>query len=178
MAAPTMATGVFSTTTFNALAEYVDDTRTGIIIARGRRTTSSTASTGTEVGVIRLDDIPVTGGLLYRVASNGLHFDTTVAADVSVARVRYTTDGSTPSTASTILPGALAYALQGNASWPETALIDTFYAPAADETLSLLLTVNRVAGSGSCLIFADTDHTIDLWVESLGTDPGDTGTDI
>jgi chitobiase/beta-hexosaminidase-like protein len=155
-----------------------EDVYAGTIIARGRRTSNSTAS-ASEQGVLRLDDIPITNGRLYQIYTSGLMLDSTVANDESRARIRYTTDGSTPTTSSTILPGSQADYRQADAGIPEHVHIRTTYAPSSDQTLSLLLTTSRIAGTGNISIGADgTSNVCDLYVMDCGEDPGDTGVDI
>lgn len=147
------------------------------IIARGRRTTSSTTTT-TIVGVLRLDDIPITAGKVYSIRTGTLNLDSSVAADHIRGIIRYTTDGSTPTTTSTILPGGLCDSGQANAGFGEANMIETLYIPAANETLSLLLCVQRVNGTGSVGIVNVGGYQTELIVEDIGEDPGDTGTDI
>lgn len=176
MPAPTVQTGVATSTDHNNLAQYVDDVRTGIL-ARGRRTTTSTTTT-TIVGVLRLDDVPLIGGHVHKIWSSGLAMATTVSGDSIRVDIRYTTDGSTPTTGSAVLPGS---AIQGkvNASTiVESAVILTTYTPTSDETFSGLLCVSRVGGTGSVSIFGDTSFSIDVVVEDYGIDSGDVGVDI
>lgn len=176
MPAPRVQTGVATSTDHNALAQYVDDSRTGIL-ARGRRTTSS-SSTTTEVGVLRLDDIPIWGGFLYHIFTSIIPINSTVTGDTMFARIRYTTDGSTPTTSSTILPGAEMQCRENDSSWHETKIIVTHYTPVVDETLSLLLTVGRLNGTGSVQSVGSAVTVVDLRVDSNGVDPGDIGVDI
>lgn len=150
----------------------------GQVIARGRRTTTSTGTSGTtELGVIRLDDVPITSGRLYTITWRG-DPDSTIDTDVISVRCRYTTDGSTPSTSSTILPGSErrqpAFASVTNGQ-QHSAL----YIPSSNETFSVLLTQRRVSGTGSVTLFANgTDFITDIWITDGGVDPGDTGVDI
>ena len=145
------------------------------IRARGNRTTSSTTTT-TEVGVLRLDDIPTYAGRTYKIWTTPLALDTTVANDVAAASVRYTTDGSTPTTSSTQL--ASSQSALTNATSANTAPISVDYSPSADGLLSVLLTVSRVSGTGNISILATSTVPINLVVEDIGMDPGDSGTDI
>lgn len=145
------------------------------IVARGNRTTSSTTTT-TEVGVLRLDDVPMYLGRTYKIWTTALLLDTSVAADVASVNLRHTTDGSTPSTSSTILTSAqapLANATSGNTVNPQ---ID--YTPASDLLFSVLLTVTRVSGTGSVGIVGASTAPINLVIEDCGLDQTDTGTDI
>ena len=149
----------------------------GTILKRGRRSTSSSGTT-TEVGVLRLDDLPIIGGQAYNIWTSALAPDTTVANDVMTAKIRYTTDGSTPTTASPILSASKSQVRQPDASNGESVSIACTYQPTNNETLSLLLTVARTAGTGTVLLFADGDFGIELVVQAGGFDTGDEGTEI
>lgn len=146
--------------------------------ARGRRITTSSSSAGTTaVGVLRLDDIPIEGGYLYAIRTNALALQISTANNPVKAQIHYTTDGSTPTTSSTILPGGTTQSVPELTTQSDNTAILALYAPGSDETLSLLLAVRAtIAGNGS--IFADATNTIEMWIENLGLDPGDTGVDI
>jgi len=151
------------------------------LIARGRRTTPSTASTGSTVAVLRLDDIPIEGGYAYAIRCPGLGVRSTVAADLVQCLIRYTTDGSTPTTSSPILQGSIVLKAVPGGSTAVSLDLDVEYypAPGGTEQLSLLLCVIRLGGTGSCSIFADgSGYVIDLRVYNMGPDVGDTGTDL
>jgi hypothetical protein len=145
------------------------------IVARGRRLSNSTTTTS-EVGVLRLDDIEVLGDHIYEISTSSLLLGTSVANDIVLARLRYTTDGSTPSTSSTLLTQA-GERIEVTANGAYTQVVGT-YAPASDETLSVLLSVTRTSGSGSVGINYGSAVPIELYVIDLGEDPGDTGVDI
>lgn len=145
------------------------------ILARGNRTTSSTTTT-TEQSVLRLDDIPMYLGRAYKIWTSPLQLDTTVANDVVRANLRITTDGSTPTTSSTVLSWSQTRA--DDATNPNTASINIDYTPTADELFSVLLTVARTSGTGNVSILAAATAPINLVVEDIGLDPTDTGTDL
>lgn len=176
MAAPTMNPGVFSTTTFNALAAYVDATRTGLAV-RGKRTTSSSTTT-TEVGVLRVDGIPLTAGHVYRVSSGTLLLDTSTNNDAVDARIRYDNTGASATTSSTTMPGALFRVRLADNAVAESGIIVCTYTPASNETLSILLTVGRFSGAGNENIFGDGTATIEIFCEDYGTDSGNVGISI
>jgi hypothetical protein len=148
------------------------------IIARGRRTTTSSNSTGTAVAILRLDDIAIRGGYLYAIRTNALALSTSVANNTIRAQIHYTTDGSTPTTSSSILPGGVTQQVPESTTQSDNSSIMALYAPGSDETLSLLLSVNRSTGSGNGFIFADSTNVMDMWVEQIGLDPGDSGVDL
>lgn len=144
------------------------------VVARGRRASNSTA-TATEVGVLRIDDVVLTSGHLYAVEVCNIILSSTVTTDTAVVNIRYTTDGSTPSTASTNMGFLRGPVGNPNASH---GLI-RFYPASSADTLSLLLTVGRAAGTGNVSITANgTVNPLDMILWDLGDDPGDTGVDI
>lgn len=145
------------------------------LVARGQRLSNSTTTT-TEVGVMRIDDVPITGGHVYEISTSSLLLGTSVANDFVVARLRYTTDGSTPSTSSTLLTQAGAR-IEVTASG-DYAMVRGVYAPSTDETLSVLLSVARASGTGSVGINYGSVVPIEVYVIDLGEDPGDTGVDL
>lgn len=145
------------------------------ITARARRESNSTTTT-TEVGVLRLDDVPIYLGRTWIVKTGALHVDGSVANDVIGAKLRYTTDGTTPTTASTVL--ASSQELQDNTSLGVDLQMLVTYTPAADETLSILLTVSRISGTGTVGMLADSTRPNEIIVLDAGLDVGDTGVDI
>lgn len=144
---------------------------------RASRSTDSTA-TATEIGVLRLDDVPILAGRIYAIQTTPLGLDSTSTNDEIIAQFRFTTDGSTPTTASTVLPGGRVQVRQTDSNVPEHKTIYTTYTPAANETLSLLLTVARLAGAGNVRISPDTSGLTAFTVVDLGVDPGNHGTSI
>lgn len=148
------------------------------ILARGRRTTASSTTT-TIVGVLRLDDVPILANRSYRIRVSGIFSNSTVPGDRTVTEVRYTTDGSTPTTSSPVLPGAQAYQIVANANSDTVAAIDIEYEPGgSNQTLSLLVCVARSIGTGSVSLYADSSHVLEIALYHSGDAVGDTGTDI
>jgi hypothetical protein len=147
------------------------------LIARARRTTSSSVSTGALVPVLRLDNVFARGGNALRVCTGTLHTTSSVAGDNVRVDILYNTSG-VATTASATLPGARAFELFGSATFGNTSFLNTTYTPASDETLSLLLVVARAAGSGNTLLFADGNRCTEMFVYDEGVDPGDTGVDL
>lgn len=156
--------------------QYEADTEK--VIARGRRVTSSAASTTSAVAILRLDDVPLRAGYYYEIRTNALGVRSTVANDAGRAFIVYTTDGSTPTTASPELPGSRVESTVAAANRSEHVTINAQYPAASVETLSILLCVARTAGTGNVTIVSDATNTIDLSIVSLGEDPGDSGVDL
>jgi hypothetical protein len=140
------------------------------ILARGRRGADNTGIT-TEEGVLRLDDIPILAGRLYRIVGKGSVNAVTTRV---IANLRYTTDGSTPTTGSTLLEehvfNAVAVTSTGG-SWR----VEGYYVPGSNQTLSVLLSVS--AGS-AVTVFGTNEERCELFIEDCGADPGDTGADV
>ena len=147
------------------------------IIARGRRITSTGTTTTAVAGALRLDDLPIEGGYSYNIRVQTSP-RSSVAADGIAVHLRYTTDGTTPSTSSTILPGGYWFVRAIAAGSAQSQTFETEYIPAADETLSLLLCWNRVVGTGNVDLYADSNTHTEMKVFNSGPDVGDTGTDI
>ena len=152
----------------------------GYVMARGRRITASTGTTTTTAtsaqGVLRIDDIALLGGELHRVAARGLGLYSSVGGDVAVARLTYTADGSTPTAASTVLT-------QGRVECDSAGLVRSIdvsglYVPGSAVTFSVLLSIYRQSGTGTIQAYGASDWPIELVIEDLGDDPGDTGVDI
>jgi hypothetical protein len=146
------------------------------VIARGQRITNSSTTSGTtELGVLRVDNIPVYAGRLYRISTGPIIIDGSVANDAVRAVLR----GDTTGVATTASPQmAIAQMVVPNISLPETLEIDVPYAPAADGTLSVLLSIVRQTGTGVFQALGAATIPINLVVSGEGIDPGDTGVDL
>ena len=136
-------------------------------------TTSSSATTTTEVGVLRLDSVPVLGGHTYTIRTSSLLPVSTVANDYVGTKIRYTSDGTTATTSSTQLLGTQTRIT--GASGNETVTLAVTYNPASDQNLSILLSASRVSGTGNCSIGGGATTPIELWIDHDGEDPGNTG---
>jgi hypothetical protein len=140
-------------------------------IVRHKRTFASTTTTSsTGIGVIQLN-IPVTLGRLYWVGFfTPCHLDSTVTTDNVMAKIVYTTDGSTPTASSPILEGAQAYSLA-------TAVpLATVWAATMTGTLKVWICVGRQAGSGNVRIYADAvGRSMEVGAVDLGPDTGSAG---
>jgi hypothetical protein len=141
-------------------------------VARGLRTTAS-ATTTTEAEMLRLDSVPVLAGHTYTIATSTMSPFSTVANDYIASRLRYTTDGTTPTVASTLLIAAQSRIT--GASGNESSLISVTYNPAADGIISLLLTIARSSGTGNVSVSSSATNPIELWISHDGEDPGNTG---
>jgi hypothetical protein len=150
----------------------------GKVLAWGRRITDSTASVGAVVGVLRLDDVPVSSGRAYRIVATGVHLDSNVTNDALAVQIRFTTDGTVPTIASTILPGSTVYGRLITLNSAETKVSEAHYEPATNQTLSVLLCVQRLAGTGNALLHASANDALDLKIIDVGGAVTDTGVDV
>lgn len=146
-----------------------------VLKAIGIRTSNSSTTT-TEIGVLRIDDIPILSGHRYKIETNSITLHSSVANDVVRATIRYTTDGSTPTTSSTALCDAQLSAV--NTTFPATNLASGSYVPGSNQTLSALLTVSRQSGTGNAQLLGSATFPIELYINDFGPDSGDVGTDV
>jgi hypothetical protein len=143
------------------------------VLLRGDRTSNSSTTT-TEVGVLRVDSIPVVAGRLYRISTSPLVLSST-ANDIVRANIRISTSGAA-TTSSTVLDFVQQPVV--NTSFPGAISLVCLYPAGSTATLSILLTVNRQSGSGNASILAGSTFPAGVWIEDIGVDPGDTGVDI
>lgn len=138
-------------------------------VAFGRRTNASSGSTTAEVGVLRLDNIPVYQGRRYKITTSPLNMFSTIAGDLMNAHIRVSTTAAA-TTASTQLTGLVESAFTSAAS-QRTQCLNVTYTPAASGTLSVLLSISRDSGTGTVTIAGATNYPTDLVVEDIGPDP-------
>lgn len=144
------------------------------VVMRAQRTTSSSTTT-TEVGVLRLDGVPIVAGRSYRIWTSPLAVHSSAANDVVRARLRVSTSG-TATTSSTQL--AITQDIVPNTAHPPAPSISSRYDPTSSGTLSVLLTVGRQTGTGNVDILSGSGLEIELVVEDVGLAVSDTGVDI
>jgi len=151
------------------------------VVARGNRTTTSNASSADDddVPVLRVSNVLLRAGRLYEIWTCPLGLDSSSNNDEIGARIRYTTNATDATDTSTILPGSNIQTRQTDTNVAEHKVIQAVL-PGADVTASFLLVVRRIAGVGGAQIFVDATKgdAIDLVIEDIGSDPGDTGTDL
>jgi hypothetical protein len=140
------------------------------LVARGNRpSTKATAGSTVEIGYLRLDGVAVRGGWAYKITCPRLRFGSTVSTDHGKFHVRIN-DAGTATTSSTIWGRA-------EDDVASTMHLEVLYTPTVDDTVSILLSFVRTsAGAGVCTIQSD-EKGVDMLVEVIGIDPGDTGID-
>jgi hypothetical protein len=141
--------------------------RRGIVKYGRRDTSSSTTSSSTAVGALRIDGISVVSGRAY-VINVSCHPTSTVSTDNVRCEVRGSTSG-TATTSSSVLTSGQWYQKLGD---PQTFRF-VYIAPAT-ATLSMLLCIARDSGSGNVNFYSDGTRNTELWVEDKGviTDTG------
>lgn len=146
------------------------------MIARGNRTTSKTFS-GTEVGVIRLDSVAVLANRAYLIMTSSLDVQVATAGDTGLVRIRFTTDGSSATTSSTLMFEA---DVNANSTFvpANSAVMNVVYIPGSDLNLSVLLCLNRSGGAGNVTMNGSATKPIEIYVIDMGPAPADTGVDI
>ncbi len=152
--------------------QYNKDIAAGAVVARTRRTSDSSTSSGSIVEVARLDGVALLAGYLYEIKADPLSV-TSAAGDVFTITLRAATGGSTATGASTaiqtvedVVPSTSAFTGAG---------IAVLRPVSADEELSVVLCIIRSSGSGSTKFSASATKPLDLMVICRGVDPGDTG---
>jgi hypothetical protein len=163
-------------THYQNLAEDVDNTllnRYGVI-RRWRRETDKTF-TGTEVGVVRIDNIPFKANVFYTVETNSLKM-TVVSGETGIVRARLSTSGAATTSSAQI------GSAEGNANTAftpvQSPVLVAEYAPGSDVTGSVLLTLARSGGSGNVTLGGSSTQPILLMVKAWGKNPGTSGVDI
>ncbi len=166
-----------------ALAEDVDAALTLLksqvpkIVGRGERTSSGTATAGTEQPYMRVDNIPIVSGVAYKIWISPLTFDSTVAGDTIQVRLRANTAG-VATIASTQLT-LLCDDSKSASGFQKTKGMALLYIASTTGNLSLLISYIRVAGTGNVRLFAASDLPCQMVVETYGiAPPSDTGQDL
>lgn len=138
------------------------------LIAWGKRTTNSTATTGsTQSAAQKVLEVSanVKAGRLYRVYAKNVGAFSTTSALVELALV-YTNDGSTPSVSSSYINKTVLEVPSG--AFVISADMEGFYAPGSDQTLKVLLTIFRVSGTNSVSTFGNSEWPASIAVEDIG----------
>lgn len=147
----------------------------GTFIDYALRTSNSTAS-ASEQGVLYTGGGPALAGRRYRIYTNEMGADSSVANDTIRINLRYTTDGSTPTTSSTLL--SRGQAREVDAAIPAYVSASGTFVPSSDCTLRVLLTTSRAGGTGLVGVNGGANDPIEIMVEDKGEDTGDSGTDV
>jgi len=139
-------------------------------VARGNRNTAKGTFTTTETAALRIDNVPVEAGRLYRIEMPGWRADSTVNTDVNKFYLRYSTT-SPATTSSTLLA-------TNEMNDQMSTMVVGFVTPGSDSTTySFIGSCARIGGSGNVTLQADGGG-YSIVVYDCGIDPGDTGIDL
>jgi hypothetical protein len=136
------------------------------VIAYGQRTTNKTSITS-EVGFVRLDNVPLVKGRWYQIKGQASFTNVTTR---TIHNIRYAQPGPA-TTSSTVLEEAIfqTAAVGGTGG---TGRVVTHFVPTDTAKYSFLYTLS--AGSSITAFGTNTEHG-DLEVIDYGPDPGETG---
>lgn len=168
------------TTDSDTLWQYDGGTSTWVamgsrLVARGTRSTVSSASTGAVVGVMSLAALAVVAGHAYRFAVT-VHPRSTVAGDRILVELRGTTNGTAPTVASPVFAQKYFTAIAASAA--DTEYFEGTYDPGVGGTFRGILTITRVVGSGSAELYADATALTRVSVYDDGLTVPNTGTNL
>jgi hypothetical protein len=150
------------------------------ILGRVSRTTAKTGLTTTPVGVLRIDNIPVLVGYMYRISSGSIAWDADGtltypgAIYQSQLHVEFNASPGVPATTSSVPINRTRGYITDPTVGPIVNISD-FYVPAADGYISILLSAMRFAGGATptgMQVYADANNPLTLTVEFSGNDPG------
>lgn len=145
------------------------------VISHFERTTSTTP-TSSAARAFHISASMV-AGRMYRIWTNSVAIFSTVAGDDVAMEVTYTTDGSTPTTSSPLLPGGAVQDRMQSTTNGMFKGIATRYTAASSLTMRLALCVRRKSGTGDVSLFADgTSYVIQLLVQDIGQSVAASGT--
>lgn len=139
-------------------------------IARASRSGNVTLNTTGETGILRLDDVPVKAGRVYAIRAPRLRYDATTATDRGKFHLRINTAG-VATTSSTVRARS-----EGDET--DSLSIEYFHRPSTNETLSVLLSILKVTGTGTWAAMGSDEGGIDLVIEDQGEAATDTGVDV
>jgi hypothetical protein len=147
------------------------DSRALGVIARGRRTTSSTQD-ATETPYLEVQT-RVRAGRLYRLSTNSFYLDNSVAGNRSQALLRIATGGAQVGTSSTHLQTTRV--VPAIAAVGETTHLAVYYEAPANTELRVLLSYRADGGTGLARIPASATVPCELVVEDCGPAIANTG---
>src|SRR5690242_17581320 len=150
-------------THFQNLATDVDDTlrtKYGVIAWWSRTTTKTFLAAGAEVPVLRIDNIPLLGGVHYTFETNSLNL-ATAAGETGIVYARLSTAGVATTASASIgsTEGSCNAVYQ-----PRTSLtLVANYTPGGNVTASVLLGLARSGGSGNVDLVGSAGQPIILY---------------
>lgn len=164
-------------TQYQNLATDVDTTlitKFGIL-GRWRRETNKTSTGGTETGIVRIDGIPFLANVYYTIETNSLDC-TVVSGETGYVNARLSTAGA--ATGASAQLGSTPVNANSGTSPRNGVILVAEYAPVANATGSVLLSVGRIGGAGNVTVNGSSTQPIILMIKAWGKNPGVSGVDI
>lgn len=148
------------------------------VLRRGRRTTNASVAGAapSETPVLRVDNIPAKAGHFLKVTTSNVPIDVANANAGVAAVVRWSSTG--PATVASTEFGAWQVTVPATNEPPVLHLTAFYPVPLIDQTLSILLSCVHNQGIGNVTMLGSTTLPIDLIIEDMGVDVGDTGVDL
>lgn len=155
------------------------DQPAGLIASHSRTASNTSATVGaTETGFIRLDGIAIRNGYRYRVEAARMILITSATTTTGVARMRGSTSGAATTSSTQLLGAELRPGTAPDTTnVPEHVLIG-YWDATASGTLSVIVTIQRAAGSGTVGLYATGGTAIPVMVFEVGPTPTDSGVDL
>jgi hypothetical protein len=160
-------------TDLDARVSALEGTAPGLVAIHTRTSTSATVASATELGVIRMDNIPVRAGYSYEVVMNRVAMTPSVVNLVGFARIRVN-QGATATTSSNPI-GFLRMAQATSASQTNTGAMIGVFNATADSTLSVLVTIALAFGTGTIQLHSSAAEPSTLHVKLIGPSVNDYG---
>lgn len=152
------------------------------ILGRAVRTTSKTNIGNTLVGILRLDNIPVLQGYMYRISSGSIAWDSLGGTTTGIGpifqsqlQVEFSATYPCPPATTSSTPFNRTRGYISNFDVGPITTISDFYIPPNDGYISLLLSGYRFNTTGDTSliqVYADANNPLMLTVEFSGEDPG------
>ena len=139
-------------------------------VAWTKRGTTATTSGGTELPLLRLDNVIFAAGRSYMIIVSGLRIDMVTATEHFKFNLRLNTAGTATIASTPVLTRS-----EATADLDTMSPIIAFRRPSSAETGSLLLSIIRTAGASNATVQADDDNDIQFSVQDLGLAVADTG---
>lgn len=145
------------------------------IVGYGSRDTSTGTTTTTPLAVLRVDNIPVKLGNQYSIRLSTLLFSS-VAANTNATMRTYLQGGGAVATTSSQVVKIFNSAFIPTTGDGIYAASERIWTPAADDTISILMAIFRLSGTGNVSSFAAaTVAPTEIVIEDLGRAVANTG---
>jgi hypothetical protein len=165
-------------THFQNLATDVDDTlRTKYgVIAKWKRTSTKTfLAAGSEVPVLRIDNIPLLAGIQYTFETNSV-MGATAANETGILYCRLNTAGLATTASASI--GSAEWTCDAVFAPRQSITLVAEYSPGSNVTASVLLGLARTGGSGNVDLVGNAGQPIILFCKAWGKAVTVSGVDL